>query len=54
MPDQNEYLLVKNGTALIHGEDDDVKAVQTDIVVCGSTISIVAPNIAPPPGSEVM
>jgi hypothetical protein len=54
MPDQNKYLLLKNGTALIHGEDDDVKAVRTDILVCGSTVSMVAPNIAPPPGSEVM
>jgi hypothetical protein len=51
---QNKYLLLKNGTALIHGEEEDVKAVRTDILVCGSTVSMVAPNIAPPPGSEVM
>jgi hypothetical protein len=54
MSDQKKYLLLKNGTALIHEKDDDVKAVQADILVCGSTISMVAPKIAPPPGSEVM
>jgi hypothetical protein len=54
MSDQNKYLLLRNGTVLIHGEDDDVKAVRTDILVWDSTISMVAPDIAPPPGSEVM
>lgn len=47
-------LLLKNGTALIHGEDDKVEAVRTDILITGSKISMVAPNIAPPPGSEVI
>jgi hypothetical protein len=54
MSDQTTYLLLKNGTALIHGENDRVEALHTDILISGSKISEVAPNIAPPPGSQVM
>jgi hypothetical protein len=54
MSNQNKHLLLKNGTALIHGEDDRVEAVRTDVLVTGSKISKVAPDIAPPPGSQVM
>lgn len=52
--DQNKCLLLKNGTALIHGENDRVEARRTDILVAGSKISMVAPNIAAPPGAEVI
>ena len=54
MSNQSRYLLLKNGTALIHGEKDKVDAVRTDILIHGSTISMVAANIALPPGSEVI
>jgi hypothetical protein len=53
MPDQSKNLLLKNGTALIHGENDKVDAVRTDILISGSKISMLAANISPPPGSEV-
>jgi cytosine/adenosine deaminase-related metal-dependent hydrolase len=54
MSDQSRNLLLKNGTALIHGENDKVDAVRTDILISGSKISTIAANIAPPPGSEVI
>ena len=54
MSDQNRNLLLKNGTALIHGENDKVDAVRTDILISGSKISMLAANISPPPGSEVI
>ena len=54
MSNQNRSLLLKNGTALIHGENDKVDAVQTDILISGSKISKIAANISPPAGSEVI
>jgi len=54
MSNQNRYLLLKNGTALIHREDDTVDAIRTDVLISDSKISMVTPNIAPPPGSQVM
>ncbi|KAM0694466.1 hypothetical protein Q7P36_004821 [Cladosporium allicinum] len=54
MSDQSKNILLKNGTALIHGENDKVDAVRTDILISGSKISMVAANISPPPGSEVI
>lgn len=54
MSSQNEYLLLKKGTVLIHGENDSVEATRTDVLVSGSKIAKLAPNIAPPQGSQVM
>jgi cytosine/adenosine deaminase-related metal-dependent hydrolase len=54
MSNQSSHLLLKNGTALIHGGNDKVNAVRTDILVSGSKISKIAANISPPPGSEVI
>ena len=47
-------LLLKNGTALLHSEGDKVEARRTNILVSGSTIKLIAPNIAAPPGTEVI
>jgi hypothetical protein len=54
MSNQSGYLLLKNGTVLIHGENDSVKATETDVLVSGSKIAKLAPNIDPPQGSQVM
>ena len=54
MSNQSSHLLLKNGTALIHDENDKVDAVRTDILISGSKISKIAANISPPPGSEVI
>jgi dihydroorotase-like cyclic amidohydrolase len=54
MSSQSGHLLLKNGTALIHGEVERVEAVRTDILVSGSKIAKLAPNIDPPQGSQVM
>jgi cytosine/adenosine deaminase-related metal-dependent hydrolase len=54
MSNQSSHLLLKNGTALIHGENDKVNAVRTDILISGSKISKIAASISPPPGSEVI
>lgn len=51
---QSRNLLLKNGKALIHGADDKVEARRTDILISDSTIKMVASNIAPPPGTEVI
>jgi dihydroorotase-like cyclic amidohydrolase len=54
MSNQSEYLLLKNGTVLIHGENDSVEAIETDVLVSGSKIAKLAPDIDPPQGSQVM
>lgn len=39
-------LLLKNGTALIHGQHDHVKAIQTDILIEGNKIVEVESHIS--------
>ncbi|KAF2494325.1 Metallo-dependent hydrolase [Lophium mytilinum] len=38
-------ILLKNGTALLHGVDDHVRSEKTDILITGNTIAKIAPNI---------
>lgn len=38
-------LLLQNGTALIHGENDTVKAAKTDILIQDNKIAKIAANI---------
>ncbi|KAL0565835.1 hypothetical protein V5O48_016183 [Marasmius crinis-equi] len=47
-------LLLKNGTALIHGENDKVVPTHTDILIQGSTITRIEPNIAASPGARII
>jgi hypothetical protein len=54
MSSQSVDLLLKYGTVLIHGENDIVEAVRTDVLVSASKIAKSAPSIDPPPGSQVM
>ena len=54
MSSQSGDLLLKNGTVLIHGENDVVEAIRTDVLVSGSKIAKLAPTIDPPQGSQVM
>ncbi|KAM0720144.1 hypothetical protein Q7P37_004280 [Cladosporium fusiforme] len=51
---QSRNLLLKNGTTLIHGANDKVEPRRADILISGSKIKMVTPNIAPPPGTEVI
>lgn len=46
-------ILLKNGTALIHDDNDQVDAVETDILIEGDKIVTIAKDISAP-GAEVI
>ncbi|KAJ8075968.1 hypothetical protein PM082_021600 [Marasmius tenuissimus] len=47
-------LLLKNGTVLVHDDNDKVIPTEADILVEGNVIARVAPGISPPSGAEVI
>ena len=46
--------LLKNGTVILHGKDDTLSTVRTDVLIEGTIISKVEPSIVPPAGCEVI
>jgi cytosine/adenosine deaminase-related metal-dependent hydrolase len=46
-------MLLKNGTALIHGEGDIVTPMKTDILIQGDKIHTIEPNIVCP-GAQII
>ncbi|KAF2100906.1 Metallo-dependent hydrolase [Rhizodiscina lignyota] len=47
-------ILLRNGIALLHDNEDHVHATKTDILVEGGTITRIEPNISAPQGAEVI
>lgn len=49
----SSQLLLKNGTALIHDENDNVKAIKTNLLIENNKISKIAPVISASQGKVV-
>lgn len=47
-------ILLKNGTALIHGHDDHVESVKTDILIEGNKIARIEERITATPGTTTI
>jgi cytosine/adenosine deaminase-related metal-dependent hydrolase len=47
-------ILLQGGTLLIHGDDDHVESVKTDLLIEGNTIAKIEADIKPSTGTQVV